>query len=61
MFRGNISPPSSGDWSKPSSAYCLVHADFMHGLLFDPEDGDDIVLRSVGWLLLDYTALYPRR
>jgi hypothetical protein len=26
-----------------SSAFCLLHAGFMLGLLFDPEDGDDIV------------------
>jgi hypothetical protein len=25
--------------------------------LFDPEDGDDIFLRNVGWLSTDYTAL----
>jgi hypothetical protein len=27
----------------------------------DPEDGGDIFLRNVGWLLTDYTALFPRR
>jgi hypothetical protein len=25
------------------------------------EDGGDVLLRNVGWLSTDYTALYPRR
>jgi hypothetical protein len=25
------------------------------------EDGGDMFLRNVGWLSMDYTALYPRR
>jgi hypothetical protein len=33
--------------------------DFLFGLLFDPEDGDDIFLRNVG-LFLNDTALQPR-
>jgi hypothetical protein len=28
---------------------------------FDPEDGDDMFLRKVGWHSTEYTALYPRR
>jgi hypothetical protein len=27
--------------------------------LFEPEDGDDMVLRNFGWLSTGYTALYP--
>jgi hypothetical protein len=30
------------------------------GLFFDPEDGGNMFLRSVCWLSMDYTALYPR-
>jgi hypothetical protein len=36
-------------------------AGFLLGLFFDPEDVGDMFLRNVGWLLTDYTALYPRR
>jgi hypothetical protein len=31
------------------------------GLFFDPEDGGNMFLQNVDWLLTDYTALYPRR
>jgi hypothetical protein len=31
------------------------------GLFFDPEDGGDMFLRNVGWLLSECTELYPRR
>jgi hypothetical protein len=27
----------------------------------NPEDGGDMLLRKVGWLSMDYTALCPRR
>jgi hypothetical protein len=30
------------------------------GLFFDPEDGGGVFLRNVGWLSVDYTALYPK-
>jgi hypothetical protein len=39
----------------------MWQADPMLGLFFNPEDGGDIVLRNVGWLSTEYTALYPRR
>jgi hypothetical protein len=39
----------------------LLHADFLLGLLFDPEDGDAIFLRNVGLVSLDYKAIYLRR
>jgi hypothetical protein len=44
--------------SKLSTCY---HAAFLLGLFFDPEDGSDMLLRNVGLLSTDYTALYPRR
>jgi hypothetical protein len=34
----------------------VFHPCFLHGLLFDPEDGDDMFFRNVCWLSLDYTA-----
>jgi hypothetical protein len=43
------------------SACCMLHADFLLGLLFNPGDRGDMLLRNVGWLLSDYTLLYPRR
>jgi hypothetical protein len=44
-----------------SHACYLLHADFLLGLSFDPEDGGEMFLRNVGWLSTDYTALYYRR
>jgi hypothetical protein len=44
-----------------SRAFFIFHADFLLGILFDPEDGGDIFLRNFGRFLMDYTALYPRR
>jgi hypothetical protein len=29
-------------------ACCLLHAGFLHGLHFDPEDGDDIFPENAG-------------
>jgi hypothetical protein len=39
----------------------LSYTGFSHSLYFDPEDGDDIFLRNVSLLPMDYMALYPRR
>jgi hypothetical protein len=42
-----------------SRATCF-HAGFLTGLLFDPEDGGDMILRNVTTLSTSYTALQPR-
>jgi hypothetical protein len=49
-----MSPPSSGSKTKRSknqieagSNQNLLHADFILGLFFDPEDGGDMFLRDV--------------
>jgi hypothetical protein len=47
--------------SKISSARHLLHASFSLGLFFDPEDEGDRFLQNVGWLSMDYMALYLRR
>jgi hypothetical protein len=39
----------------------LLHTGFLLCLFFDTKDGGDMFLRNVGWLSVDYTALYPRR
>jgi hypothetical protein len=62
----NILPPSSGSKSKLSVklvtllATCF-HAGFLCSLFFDPEGGGNTFLQNVGWLSMNYTALYPRR
>jgi hypothetical protein len=33
---------------KPGSACYLLHAGFLLGFFFDPEDGDDMFLRNIG-------------
>jgi hypothetical protein len=47
-------------WKAELLATCF-RAGFSFGLFFDPEDGDDIFIRNVGWLLTDYRMLYARR
>jgi hypothetical protein len=39
----------------------LLHDGLLLGLLFDPEDGDDMFLRRVCRLSPDCTASHPRR
>jgi hypothetical protein len=40
-----------------SSTCYLLHACFLLGLIFDPEDGGDMFLRNADWLPVTYTAL----
>jgi hypothetical protein len=42
-----MSAPSSGI-KQSSFACCLLHAGFLLGLIFNPEDGGDMILRNVG-------------
>jgi hypothetical protein len=46
-------------WRKASSSFCyLIHAGFLLGLIFAPEDGGYMFLRNISWLSTDYVALY---
>jgi hypothetical protein len=67
MFRRNISSLSSGSKSKPRKKPAEAElslqpnsANYLHGLLFYPEDGGDMFLRNVGHLP-NYTPLQPTR
>jgi hypothetical protein len=44
-----------------SSACYVLHAGFLLGLFFDPEDRGNVFLQNVCWFSTDYMALYPRR
>jgi hypothetical protein len=55
-FLPNISLPSS----RLRSTLASASACFLLGLLFDPEDEDDLFLRNVG-LFSNYTALQTTR
>jgi hypothetical protein len=39
----------------------MLHASFILGLFFIPEDGDDKLLQNTDWPSADYTAVYPIR
>jgi hypothetical protein len=47
--------------NEAGSKHESAHAGFLISLLFDSEKGGDIFLRNVGWISLNYKALYPRR
>jgi hypothetical protein len=47
--------------SKKPDACCLLYADFLLGLLFDPEDKGDMFFQNVGRLSPNYKALHPIR
>jgi hypothetical protein len=47
-------------WLQLENTACyMLHSGLLSG--FELEDGGDMVLRNIGWLSTDYTALYPRR
>jgi hypothetical protein len=61
----DISPQSSRSKNKQSNkprevVGKLKFVGFLFGLLFDPEDGDEMFLRNVG-MSSDYMVLHPRR
>jgi hypothetical protein len=50
-----------GEKKRSEEGALQLHAGFLLGLLFSPEDVSNIFLRNAGLLSQDYTALYPRR
>jgi hypothetical protein len=63
-----MSPSSSGfeEWAKQESsmkheACYLLHAGFLLGPFFEPEDGSGIFLRNIDCFSTDYMALYSRK
>jgi hypothetical protein len=60
-FGGRCRKKPENTGSKKASACYLIPAGFLLGLLFDSEDGGEIILRNVGCFSTDYTASYPRR
>lgn len=38
-----------------------LQSGFLLGLLWNPEDGDNLFIWNFGWLSADYTVLYPWR
>jgi hypothetical protein len=67
IFQTNMSPPSSGSKNKTykelawSTVCYLLHAGFLLGLFFNPEDGGDMFCWYISWLSTDYSALHPSR
>jgi hypothetical protein len=53
--------PLKVNWQQSVSTCYLLHAGFLLDLFSDPEDEGDMILRNVGRLSTDYTALHPRR
>jgi hypothetical protein len=43
------------------AVFYLLHAGFLLGIFFDPEDGCAMFLSNTDQLSTDYTVLYPRR
>jgi hypothetical protein len=64
MLRRNYRFQNMLTWNRKecikSSACYLLHAEFLRGLFFHPEDGGDMFLRNVCCLAMEYTALCPR-
>jgi hypothetical protein len=48
--------------AKPAGFSCFqLHVGFLLGLVFNPEYGDNMLLRNVGCLATDYMALHSKR
>jgi hypothetical protein len=41
--------------------YSLLHAGFLRGLFFGPENEDNTFLQNIDWLWTEYVTLYPRK
>lgn len=48
---------SARNWQHVESESRLLLVSFLLGLFFVPEEGDEMLLRYIGWPLPDYTAL----
>jgi hypothetical protein len=59
IFR--IKEQAKQDTGKLAVLAYLLHAGFLLGLLYSPEDEGNMFLQNIGWLSMDYMALYPRR
>jgi hypothetical protein len=46
---------------KRKTCLLFLPAGFLLALLFDPENGGDMILRNISCLLPDYMVLHPRR
>jgi hypothetical protein len=66
----DITPPSPLKFNRVSEEEFAIifrvvcyhlHAGFLLGILFDPEDGDDMFLRIFSSMSTNYMVLYPRR
>jgi hypothetical protein len=55
--------PKYSEKTYPSATLSTTksHMTFLHGLLFSPEDGGDMLLNNMHLLSSDYTVLHPRR
>jgi hypothetical protein len=60
MYRLHLQVPRISQARNQREADCKKSCGFLFGLLFSPEEGDDILLRNVICFSMDYTALYPR-
>jgi hypothetical protein len=72
IFRKKVSSPSSGSKSEPriknrevdskqNQLPIMLHAGYLGGSLFDPEDGGDIFLPDIARLSTDCRPLYTKR
>jgi hypothetical protein len=51
-------PPFSGPKNKlRKKSFYMLHAGFLLGIFFGPEDGGDVFLRNISRLSKEYTAL----
>jgi hypothetical protein len=64
-----MSPPYLGlkskagkkDEVRSKQSYCLIHVALLLSLLFNPDHGNGMFFRNVGWLSEGYSMLYSTR